>query len=151
MTDVKCTGKEKNLFDCRYTLDNDCTGAEAAGVKCKGSYRKWNSDAVYWSFHFRVLRPRIYNIRNDSLVNLVHLVSLYSFIFLFAALIFCRRTFMCCLQMCRLLFIDRYLHLLVTLACLSRWSVLHFTIFDQLFDLYLYSHWQKVLHISYLQ
>ena len=36
MDDVTCTGKEDDLFECRYNPRDDCGQSEAAGVICDG-------------------------------------------------------------------------------------------------------------------
>ena len=37
MDDVKCTGNEKSLLDCRYKTKDNCGAGEGAGVRCSTS------------------------------------------------------------------------------------------------------------------
>ena len=34
ISNVRCTGHESNLLDCPYTVDDSCSGSDAASVVC---------------------------------------------------------------------------------------------------------------------
>ena len=37
MDNVNCSGKETQILDCGYQIEDDCTHGEAAGVVCRGN------------------------------------------------------------------------------------------------------------------
>lgn len=50
MDEVTCTGTERTLFDCQYSMHHNCLHSEDAGVVCSsGEWRKKGCSATLYS------------------------------------------------------------------------------------------------------